>query len=81
MSHSVFRCAFRVAIFSFVLVVFAAVLSTGSVAADGDFTVEIQPATPDSVDENENLDVTIIVTNKGDKNSTQTISLEEGDGT
>ena len=80
MSHSVFRRAFRVAIFSFVLVVFVAVLSTGSVAADGDFTVEIQSATNDSVGENEDLVVEVEVINNGDQ-ATQDIILEDGDGT
>jgi len=80
MNYSVSRCIFRVGGALFILVLLGTVLSTGSVAADGDFAVEIQPETPDSVDENGNLDIEVIVTNRGSDEATQDITLENDDG-
>ena len=55
-------------------------LSTGTVAADGEFTVEITDAAA-AVGENGDIEIEAEITNTGTDTSTQTLRLEDGSGT
>ncbi|MFO7833241.1 MAG: hypothetical protein R6V31_04100, partial [Halohasta sp.] len=80
MSRPLARRCGRIAALSLLLLLVGVALSTGSVAAEGGFEVEITEV-DEAVDENGDLEIEAEITNTGTDTSTQELRLEDGDGT